>query len=363
MKDEKDKKKPGAMPTSSWACDIGGHRHAHADVGMAPGSDSSFILHPSSLIVVDVGNSRIKWGRCLRGAVAESVSLPADDSSAWERQLEQWRGVGLQPAGDSAGRLETYPTAIRRAAEDKLPSLAHASGQCDTGPKRERGMVSLAARLTWAVAGVQPQVRDALVDWLRKRGEVVEVLASWRDVPLDIQVEQPDHVGMDRLLNAVAAKSRLAQGSSRTDCQSVPHSTRAIIIDAGTAVTVDLLDEQGVFRGGAIFPGLRLMAQALHDHTALLPLVDMGRIANPSYTNQSLPPLPGTSTDSAIAAGVFWAVAGGIRSLIDEFAAPPVDLFLTGGDASYLCPALDRTVLLWPTMTLEGVRISAEKKG
>ena len=122
------------------------------------GSDSSFILHPSSLIVVDVGNSRIKWGRCLRGAVAESVSLPADDSSAWERQLERWREVDISalPAGDGEGRLETCPTAIRRAAEDNLPSLAHASGQCDTGPKRERGMVSLAARLTWAVAGVHP---------------------------------------------------------------------------------------------------------------------------------------------------------------------------------------------------------------
>src|SRR5262249_35779112 len=60
----------------------------------------------------------------------------------------------------------------------------------------------------------------------------------------------------------------------------------AILVDAGSAVTIDYIDSAGAFRGGAIFPGFRLMAQALHDHTALLPLVEMDEAILP----------PGTST-------------------------------------------------------------------
>src|SRR5262249_13910305 len=161
--------------------------------------------------------------------------------------------------------------------------------------------------------------------WLRQRGDTVWVLDSPQQLPLRVLLASPERVGIDRLLNAVAARSRVFRPAP------------IIIVDAGSAVTVDLVDETHAFRGGATFPGLRLMAQALHDHTALLPLVEM------SKTN---PPLPGTDTKAAIEAGVFWAVAGGIKALVRQLAAqarqltdpsrsgrppaPPV-LFLTGG--------------------------------
>ena len=63
---------------------------------------------------------------------------------------------------------------IRRAAEDNLPSLAHASGQCDTGPKRERGMVSLAARLT-----LRHPLAGRLLLWLIAASMAGIVFASW----------------------------------------------------------------------------------------------------------------------------------------------------------------------------------------
>ena len=83
-------------------------------------------------------------------------------------------------------------------------------------------------------------------------------------MPLEVELEHPDKVGIDRLLNAVAANRRRQE------------HVAAILVDAGSAVTVDYLDGNGVFRGGAIFPGFRLMARALHDYTALLPIVDIG---------------------------------------------------------------------------------------
>ncbi|HEV3262619.1 MAG TPA: type III pantothenate kinase [Gemmataceae bacterium] len=243
--------------------------------------------------VADVGNTRIKWGLCSAAGVAEMVSLPADDTGAWQHQLRAW----------------------------KL-----------TGP------------LAWAVSGVQPQCRDSLVEWLRSQGSRVLLLDTWTQLPLRVLVERPERVGIDRLLSAVAARSRVRPGSG------------ALIVDAGTAITVNWVDEAGAFRGGAILPGLRLMAGALHEHTALLPLVDPATCGTPAF--------PGTTTRAAIEAGVFWAAAGGVQALLHQFdaASParPWELFLTGGDGGLLAPALARSHPFWPEMTLEGIRLAAE---
>jgi type III pantothenate kinase len=242
-------------------------------------------------LVVDVGNSRIKWGRCQDGQISESVSLPADDPKTWQEQLRLW---------------------------------------------------NLNGAVSWVVTGVHPQRRDRLAKWLRQRGDSVQILDDWQQLPLHIRVERPDWVGIDRLLNAVAASQR------------VRHGVPAVLVDAGSAVTVDWLDESGAFAGGAIFPGLRLMTQALHDYTALLPLIQI---------QQSTPPVPATATPAAVEAGVFWAVAGGTQALIARLSSRgivPPEVFLTGGDAPLLAPALNQDVRVWPHMTLEGIRIAAE---
>ncbi len=95
------------------------------------------------------------------------------------------------------------------------------------------------------------------------------------------------------------------------------------------------------------------MAKALHDHTALLPIIEP-----PSQP----PPLPGTATIPAMEAGIFWAVAGGITSLLSEYQdlhPSPLEVFLTGGDGPRL-QAVIPEAQLWPEMTLEGIRLSAE---
>ena len=242
-------------------------------------------------LVVDVGNSRIKWGRCQDGRISESVSLPADDPKTWQEQLGLW---------------------------------------------------NLASAIPWVVTGVHPQRRDRFAEWLRQRGDSVRILDDWQQLPLRVRVARPEWVGIDRLLNAVAASRRVRPG--------VP----AVLVDAGSAVTVDWLDESGAFAGGAIFPGVRLMTQALHDYTALLPLVQI---------QQPAPPVPATSTPAAVEAGVFWAVVGGIQALsgrLGSRAPTPAEVFLTGGDAALLAPAMNQDVRIWPHMTLEGIRIAAE---
>lgn len=247
-------------------------------------------------VVVDVGNSRIKWGRCADGRVTAIAALPPDDPSAWKQQLVKW----------------------------------NLGGSC-----------------LWAVAGVHPQRRDTIAGWLKEHRHSVLQIDDGMQLPIPILIDNPNQVGIDRLLNAIAA------------CQRVPRDVCRIIVDAGTAVTVDCVDERGRFRGGAILPGFRLMGQALRNFTAQLPLVE--QIESPVWS------VPASSTRTAIEAGIFWAVAGGVRALVRNMTAwvsttRERELFLTGGAASLLAPVMDTDAIVWPEMTLEGIRISAEAR-
>jgi type III pantothenate kinase len=242
-------------------------------------------------VVIDVGNTRIKWGRCSDSAVVATASLALDDPASWQRQCADWR----------LGRGSRF-----------------------------------------VVTGVHPDRRDQLADFLRGPGGEVRLVTEARELPLVVRLERPDLVGIDRLLNAVAANSRRETGRG------------AVVIDAGSAVTVDWLTEEGAFAGGVIFPGVRLMTLALHEHTALLPLIEAPR---------ELPELPGTSTRQAMAAGVAWAAAGGVRLVVERYRLQsfvPPHAFLTGGDGPLLQDALGTSIEPWLDMTLEGIRLTAE---
>jgi len=251
-------------------------------------------------ILVDIGNTRIKWGYCARGtraAIDEVASLRPNDKHGWEYQRTAWLG----------------------------------SGTCD-----------------WVVSGVHPERVDHFKQWIRSRNEALLSIERPDQLPLSVALEEPAKVGIDRLLNALAANTLR------------PGDMPVVIADIGSAVTVDWLDENGVFMGGAIFPGLRLMAKALNDYTALLPLVEIWR---------NLPQLPGTSTREAIEAGLTCAVVGGVVTVADQMTARAGGRkalrFLTGGDSELLEEALNESGPGWrhvPMLTLEGVRLAAEAR-
>src|SRR5262249_18487902 len=133
----------------------------------------------------------------------------------------------------------------------------------------------------WTIAGVHPDRCERFATWLRQQGHLVRPIAKDTELPLEVRVEAPEQVGIDRLLGVLGARAL------------IPRGMPAIAVDAGSAVTVNLLSEEGAFAGGAIFPGLRLMAEALHDHTAQLPLVNVS--VHPST-------VPAGTTIAAIAA-------------------------------------------------------------
>jgi type III pantothenate kinase len=245
-------------------------------------------------IVVDIGNTRMKWGLCDELAVIEMVSLPFDSPELWAEQLTIW---GLQ------------------------------------------------TDLRWALASVNPRMTERFRAWLQESGHSFLAIESYEQLPLSIDVDEPSRVGIDRLLGTLAARTRRPEGEA------------AITVDVGTAVTVNLLDESGTFRGGAIFPGPRLMGEVLHRQTAALPAMDLHDVPNLM--------LPGRNTVEAIRAGVAAAVIGGVNTLVMKLAVehPFPWVFLTGGArGSLACECIQGVAGIQeiPHLTLEGICIAAE---
>lgn len=246
-------------------------------------------------VVVDIGNTRLKWGVCHAGCVTDVIRLPLDEPGAWDMALA------------------------------KLPPPQSVARQ-------------------WAVASVNPPALHRFGVWAYPHGGTV-AFETHADLPIRVEVDEPGSVGLDRLCGAVAAKAM------------VPAGTPAITVDVGTAVTVNLIDADGVFRGGAIFPGPRLMARSLHEHTAKLPLIDVVEIPSGS---------PAKNTAEAIRAGVYSSLIGGVHGCVSTFAdecpVPPW-LFITGGGSrlfdGYRTPAVAE-VRHVPALNLEGIRIAAE---
>jgi type III pantothenate kinase len=259
-------------------------------------------------VVVDIGNTRIKWGLVdPHGSTLLATDSLPDDPSAWQTAIDCWRS-------------------LPRYREMTTP-------------------------LTWVVASVNPPRTERLAAWITQRGDHFFHLSQASQLPLRVEVENPDHVGIDRLLSAVAVTRTEAPGRG------------SVLIGAGTAVTVDWLDERHVYQGGSIFPDVDLMARALNDYTALLPRVAL---------ELPIPALPAKATIPAMQAGIFLAVSGGIREavrLYTERARVIPRIYFSGGQAPLLVAAmeLDRQPAppwndyrLWPNQTLVGILLSAE---
>jgi type III pantothenate kinase len=163
-----------------------------------------------------------------------------------------------------------------------------------------------------AVSSVVPR----LTDLLREALPGCFVVDHETPFPFDLAVADPAAVGADRYCNLAAAA---AEGW-----------TTALVVDAGTATTFDVLRD-GVFVGGLIAPGLRLAADALGERAARLPRV----------APKPLPATPAPDTEGAMAAGAFHVGARGVLGTLEalraELADPPV--VLTGGLAPLIIDA------------------------
>ena len=262
-------------------------------------------------IAVDVGNSRIKIGRFVSGGgplpeVRESLVFSLRDQTEWSSAVDEF------------------------AARDPAADVVVAGSN-------QSGVDQLLA--SWPSAWPSPLV-----------------IRSSETFPIRIEVDEPRRVGLDRLLNAVAA-NRL-----RADDQS------AVIVDCGTATTVDFVSRGGAFEGGAILPGFGLSARALNRYTDALPLVSFEELAEQVSEGAGTgtgPAVLGRNTRAAIQSGVFWGQIGAICELVSRLSESDDDsplLILTGGGSAALAPFLSHAVHC-PLLPLQGLVLVAEANG
>lgn len=152
-----------------------------------------------------------------------------------------------------------------------------------------------------------------------------------------ILTDSPKEVGADRIANAVAAHAMFPEES-------------IVIVDFGTAITVDAVSPRGEYLGGAIAPGLDTAAHALFSATAQLPRVELVEPVGPI----------GKSTVASIQSGIIYGTAGlvdGLVQRVSEELEGKVHVIATGGMAQVLarhCATIEQTE---PMLTLEGLRL------
>jgi type III pantothenate kinase len=188
------------------------------------------------------------------------------------------------------------------------------------------------------ITSVNPPVLQNIRQACNERHiDPVLVVGNELEPPMPADVNEPEKVGTDRLCAAAAAFAKI-KGA-------------CVVADFGTAVTIDLVADNGVFLGGTILPGMALSARALHEYTAQLPLVEIGRPTE----------VLGKDTASAIRNGIFAMMAGALREITERYAAdigkwPP--LVVTGGDAEAIAGACDFVDRIAPDLVLDGLVIA-----
>lgn len=225
------------------------------------------------------------------------------------------------------GRL-TQTATFENAQRDRIAEAIDEA----YGPLRDRDDAAV------LLSSVNPPAAEAIQQTLTQRlGQAV--LRAERDLPIPVgrQLDPEAMVGEDRLLNAAAAYDVLKQA--------------CVVVDAGTAITIDFVDGAGTFHGGAIAPGAQLMMDAMNQRTAQLPELEFDKPAH----------VIGHNTAQAMRAGVFYGLRGMVRELVEQYAEAVGQFPLvvaTGGDAPLLFQDYELIDRVVPDLTLMGLAVT-----
>ncbi len=238
-------------------------------------------------------------------------------------------GVYAEGGWKDRRRIRTEPSRTADEHAVLFRSLLSVSGT-DPGAIGKTVIASVVPQLTTAVA--------AMVEELT--GGRPLVIGPGVKTGIRIRTDNPSEVGADLVSNAVAGYAKC-----RSSC---------IIVDFGTALTFTAVAEPGDLVGVAIAPGLAYATEALAEHTAQLPVV---RLEAPATAI-------GRNTVHSIQSGVVFGYGGLVDALIDRISRElpaPVRVLATGGQFRVIAPLTDRFSETDPWLTLDGLRIIAER--
>jgi type III pantothenate kinase len=254
-----------------------------------------------NIIAIDIGNTNIHIGLFLEGKEQSIESVP----------------------GGSRAKL----TNCLKSAWQKIPAI-----ESSTEDKRNGVIVVSSVKPAWTKV-----VRE-----IAKTNFDEDIYVIGKDIPLPMQlwIDEPDKVGTDRVVSAAAAYD-VAQDA-------------VVIADFGTAVTIDLVDQNGIFLGGVICPGFEISAKALRDYTAQLPNIKITKPKAPY----------GKNTVDAINCGLYYSIVGALQEVIRRYAEKLgkwPQTVITGSGAKVIagdCEFIDDYV---PNLVVKGIVLAYKK--
>ena len=175
--------------------------------------------------------------------------------------------------------------------------------------------------------------KNSVVSGLKKAYPNLLILSPETKVPMTINYKTPDTLGIDRVAAAIGAIGN--------------YNGPLVVVDAGSCITCDLIDENNVFSGGTISPGLQMRLQAMHTFTSKLPLL---KLSSPEQ-------LVGNSTNEAMLSGVVNGSREEISGFIRQNQKKYHDLkvIICGGDAIYFDKIIEFNIFVLPNLVLEGL--------
>ena len=254
-----------------------------------------------NIIAVDIGNTNINIGLFLEGKEEFVESIP----------------------GGSRAKL----TNCLKSAWQKIPII-------ESSKEHKRNGVIVVSSVKPAWTKVIREIAEVHLD------EEIHIIGKDIPLPMQLWVNEPDKIGTDRVVSAAAA-------------YEVAEDV-VIVADLGTAVTIDLVDQNGIFLGGVICPGFEISAKALRDYTAQLPNIKVTKPKAPY----------GKNTVDAINCGLYYSILGALQEIIrryaEEFGKWPQTV-ITGSGAKVIaddCEFIDNYV---PNLVVKGIVLAYKK--
>jgi type III pantothenate kinase len=197
----------------------------------------------------------------------------------------------------------------------------------DAAIERSRAIAPVHILISSVGGPVQP-FQEAL-----KGKSTIRILDHTLPVPLTNRYETPETLGADRLAAVAGAKVLYPNES-------------CLVIDLGTCITYDFIDQENNYLGGSISPGLRMRLKAMHTFTARLPLLE-----------PEAAPLIGRNTRQAMLSGAVNGMAAELTGIIQEYAEQfgPFRILTCGGDAAFFERRIKAAIFVVPTLVLIGL--------